>query len=133
MANDGVSQFREIIESFGEVLDQLCLKCVAVKNEGKWISIYTVLILNSSEDSKISQARIVAGSELIALSVSYPRTALEALMKEIESGNVSVNAGTETYQIFLTRSSAGLKTQNISGPQWQGQNIWRPQRQYSPN
>lgn len=130
---DVVSQFLEAVEAFGGVFDQLSLRCVTVKNEDKWVSVYTGLILSNSADSKTLETKIVAGSQLIALSVSYPTKAFEALIKEIESGNVSVACDTESYQIFMTRAVAGLKPQNTNGPRFQFQNVWRPPRQFSGN
>jgi hypothetical protein len=132
MVDKTVLQFQEIVESFKEVLDEVSIRCVAIRNEDKWISIYTGLILKNSKDSNSLETKIAPpGSELIALSVPCPRKDFEMFLKETESGSLLLNTGPESHQIFLNRSAAGLKTQNISGPRLQFQNVWRPLRQYS--
>jgi len=80
MPENAVTRFKESIEPFSEVFDQLCLKCVAIKNEDRWVSIYTCLMLNNSDDAGICESkRCQSWSELVALFIPYPTEAFEAL------------------------------------------------------
>jgi hypothetical protein len=52
MSDNAVVQFKKSIKSFGNVFNRLSLRCVAVKNEKKWVSVYTCLMLANSDDAR---------------------------------------------------------------------------------
>lgn len=133
MPDNATSQFMETVNIFGKIFDHLSLVCTAIKIKEKWVSIYTCLMLSSSEDARIEPTTVKAGLELIAFSMPYPREAFETIFKEIQSGSLSVNVGSDSYQLFLNRAAASLKTQDSGGSRLHFSNVWRPQRQFSPN
>lgn len=131
---DNVFQFRERVRPFSDVFDQLSLKCAAIRIEGKWISIYTCLTLDNSLDASAFESRVVkAGSEFIALFVSYPSDAFETVLEGMESGKIELTVQGEHYEIFLNRVAAGMKSQSVTSPNLQFGNSWRPLREYAQN
>ncbi len=134
MHDNAVLQFKESLKAFDAVFDQLCLTIVAIKKEDKWLSLYTCLALNNSEDAGRFESRtITAGSELIALFVPYPTDDFERLFNEMLSGALAVDVGLAAYQIFLNRIAAGFQSQSITGSQLHFMNIWKPLREYAPD
>ncbi len=134
MRSDPILQFKERIVPFNNTFDQLCLSCAAIRIEERWVSIYTCLTLNNSADAGVFHTRTIeAGTEFLAFFVKHSADALDSLLREIEAGGLSLTLKGESYQIFLTRSAAGLTSQNISMLKERFGSLWRPQREWADN
>lgn len=132
MSDNAVVQFKKSIKSFGNVFNRLSLRCVAVKNEKKWVSIYTCLMLANSDDARgFTPQTIKAKSELVGLFRGYPLNKLDALVKDIQSGCLSVRIDGKTERIHLNRVAAELKSQSVSSAKLSFSNVWRPLREYA--
>src|SRR5579864_378353 len=134
MPDNAVLQFTKSIKSFGKAFNHLSLRCVAIKNEKKWISIYTSLMLANADDAGVFESKpVTAKSELVGLFVTYPVDAFETLVKEIENGSLSLTVGPKTYRIYLNRVAAGLTSQSVNSPKLNFSSVWKPARQYAPD
>jgi hypothetical protein len=134
MPNDPILQFKERIVPFSNTLDQLCLSCAAIRIEDKWISIYTCLTLNNSVDAGVFNTRAIeAGPEFLAFFVKHPTNAFDSLLREFEAGSLTLTLKGKNYQIFLTRSAAGLTSQSTSTLKERFGGLWRPQREWVGN
>ena len=134
MSDSAVLQFKKAIKSFGNVFDHLSLRCVAVKNEKKWISIFTCLMLSNSDDARaLAPQTIKTKSELLGLFATYPLNDFDALCEEIQSGSLSFKVGTKHQKIHLNKLAAGLKSQGVTFAKPSFSHVWRPLRQYAVN
>jgi len=134
MPENAVVQFKRSINSFSNVFNRLSLRCVAVKNEKKWVSIYTCLMLANSDDARgFAPQTIKAKSQLVGLFRTYPLNRFDALFEEMQGGGLSLKIGAKTERIHLNRVAAGLKSQSVTLAKLSFSNVWRPLRQYAAN
>jgi hypothetical protein len=132
MPDNAVLQFKKIINSFSKVFNHLSLSCVAIKNEKKWVSMFTSLMLANSDDARVfAPQTIKVKSELVALFVTYPLNAFDALFDEMQSGSLSLKIGAKTERIYLNRVAAGLTSHSVSLAKLNFSHVWRPLRQYA--
>lgn len=132
MPNDPILQFKDRIVPFSNAFDQLCLSCAAIRIEDKWVSIYTCLTLNNSVDAGVFHTRTIeAGPEFLAFFVKHPIHAFDSLLKEFDTGSLSLTLKGENYQVFLNRFAAGFTSQSTSMLKERFGSVWRPQREWA--
>ena len=134
MAETPVVQFKKNINYFRGALNHLALRCVAVKNDKKWVSLYTCLILGNSDDARVIHPQTVkAKSELLGLFVTYPLNQFESILESMLNGSLPVKVGAKTERIYLNRAAAGLKSHRVTSAELNFSSVWRPARQYAPD
>ena len=106
---------------------------MAVKNEKKWVSIYTCLMLTNSDDATVVVPQTIrAKSELVGLFRTYPLNSFDALFEEIESGSLSFKIDSKKERIYLNRVAAGLKSRSVTLGKVSFPYLWRPVREHAP-
>lgn len=109
MTEDSLGIFQHRLVPYLGLLDQLVLRCVAVKVQERWIALYTGLTLNSSLDVGIVSEQVVEPDDCLkAFVVRYEVGALEPVLSELRRGVVSVKTAEATHTIFLNRAYAGI-------------------------
>lgn len=134
MPSLGLSQFQEVVRPFWKVFDKLSVACCAVRVEGKWISLYTLITLSHSLDVSESMPQLLKiGTDFVAIFLEDTLPRFDPLLKELESGSFALSAEGETFHVFVNRASAGLSSQAVvqAGVQFYGVN--RPLREYAQN
>ena len=109
MTEDSLGTFQRRLAPYSGLLDQLVLRCVAVKVQERWIALYAGLTLNSSLDGGIVSEQVIEPDDCLkAFVVRYEAGALEPVLSELRRGALSVKTASATHTIFLNRAYAGI-------------------------
>lgn len=132
MPSEMILKFKEDINPFLRIFDQLSVVCAAVRLQEKWISVFTRISLSNSSDSSLAQPQLIkAASNFVAIFAEYAPEEFDSFVAGIEVGKFSLAVADESYEIFVNRVAAGMSSQMATLPTLQFLGIVRPWREYA--
>src|SRR5258708_9395682 len=132
MSSPALLQFQECVASFRGVFDKLTVACAAVRLQGKWISLYTHIMLSNSLDTLEFRPQLLKiDPDFVGIFVQYAPETFDSLLKELETSSLTLTMEGETFQVFMNRVAAGLSSQMLMESALQFFGVMRPLREYA--